>query len=100
MRKYYQKNNYYIEKFKNAIKYGIKDYHKILQNIERDDESSILDLVTMPPIRDTGKYNDSGIFYADEKRLYLYGTHSKDDEDWGARTNGNAFISYHQRYGD
>lgn len=78
-----KKNNYYIDKYKNAIKYGIDDYHKILQNIERDDKSSILDLVTMPPIGDTGKYNDSGIFYADEKTLYLYGTYSKDDEDWG-----------------
>jgi len=88
-----KKNNYYIDKYKNAIKYAIKDYHKILQNIERDDKSNILDLVTTPPMGDIEKYQDTGIFYADEKTLYLYGTHGNDDEDWGRKQMENHLFS-------
>ena len=76
-----KENDKYIEKYLGALKYAIKEHHKLMQGMDRERYSGsisieypltdhLINKLIYLPLGKTEKYNNQGIFYADSK-MYL-----------------------------
>lgn len=82
----YPENFNLVNKYKEAIKLAIKEFHIILQQMRRNDDlNCLLYFLINPPLGNIEKYKDNEIYYANQKLSYLDGTYSYYNELWARK---------------